>query len=72
MYETVVNALCGLYVRAPRDSDRNFLSAPIRVVIERKNLRGKWFDLTTGIEDGERLGSNCLNVDQRVHIIVGN
>jgi len=41
------------------------------VEIERTNSPGEWFDLTTGIEEGERLGSNYLNVDQRVHLIVG-
>ena len=28
-------------------------------------------DLTTGIEGGERVGSNRLNIDQCIHITIG-
>jgi hypothetical protein len=41
------------------------------VEIERRKPRREWLDLTAGIEGGERLGSNCLNVDQCIHITIG-
>jgi hypothetical protein len=40
------------------------------VEIERRKPRREWLDLTAGIEGGERLGGNCLNVDQRIHITI--
>ena len=44
----------------------------VRIVqIERRKPRREWLDLTAGIEGGERLGSNCLNVDQCNHITIG-
>jgi hypothetical protein len=42
----------------------------VRIVeTKRRKPRREWLDLTTGIEGGERLGSNRLNVDKRVHVI---
>src|SRR6516225_6790565 len=38
------------------------------VEIERRKPRREWLNLTTGIEGGERLGSNCLNADQCIQI----